>query len=932
MSFSKRFMVGILSVCMSISLITGIFLTFGASAAEQTNKQEKMIAVIDSTDTGFQEATAVSEWSSVFDWQWMGIGAGATITIKFTEPIDTAEYQYATFKALNWNTYKDNDYTSVELKNGNGEIVETIQLRAHVDPAAVSTAYTQARIDLRQYADSEGLVAGIQFQFAETWGEHLIISNFECFSDSPGKIDAISSGFDDAHTVSSWSSVFDYEKMNIDAGGIVTIKFIEPIDTKEYPYAYFTSLIWSPVNSVSVELLTMDDKVVETREIRAHESTSVIATDNTTRGILLSEYADSEGIVEGLKLRFPSDFGLGHLLITDFTCENKLPDVGTIDYRASGLALASNEAWNSVFTYEKVEVGRDTVLKIYFAVPIDTEIYPYVTFNAMYWGVGPWYQTEFGDLDGNIQCTDFVRGAYDTNGNNEVGLDLRDFADDDGLVRGITIQCKNLPEWGAEYSSYFICTNFTCETEVPSVKPSEPGILNWKLSGLSNATSVEIWKEVFDYEKSGVTSNGTISLYFEAPIDTNEYPYATIDVMFWGSPGLISVQTAKFDGTLVETWDIQMFWGEVAKEFPDTFIGIELAKYADADGMLEGLVLQPMGLPDVGETYSGHFLITDFVCETEIKYPQDAEDAGIKDISEILPVGDGYTVQGTTAGEEGASENFVSLNISGCDVLDMNITVNYTDKYSFYFLVKALRTDDIVTEKSFNGFLFMFTQDGMKIGAEINGTLRWVTAEQMVFENGKETSVRISAVPCYFRNNFYGYHLSAQMGDFVSEPLYVEYSKVNAGNILSIATQNVGKEFSFSIGAESEEFVTSQKMMNVSVSAASAETFVPRMPLNLSHTEFEGETVSELKVSGDAFYDKTTGYLIFNSEGTVTVSYTVTNQFGTFQSNELTITYTKENTEGESNGCGSSVIGIARCASVCMLVGIAIIVYKKKHA
>ena len=129
-----------------------------------------------------------------------------------------------------------------------------------------------------------------------------------------------------------------------------------------------------------------------------------------------------------------------------------------------------------------------------------------------------------------------------------------------------------------------------------------------------------------------------------------------------------------------------------------------------------------------------------------------------------VSVGDGYTINGTTAGAEGASENFVSLNAAGCDVLDMNITVNYTDKYSFYFLVKAMRTDDAVTENSFNGFLFMFTQDGVKIGAEVNGTLRWVTSEQMVFENGKETSVRISAVPCDFRGDFYGYHLSVQMG------------------------------------------------------------------------------------------------------------------------------------------------------------------------
>ena len=250
----------------------------------------------------------------------------------------------------------------------------------------------------------------IQFQFADTWGGHLVISNFECFSVSPGDIDAISSGFDEAHTLPSWPSVFDYEMMNIGAGATITIKFVEPIDTNEYPYAHFTSLIWSPANYVSIEFLTIEDEVVETRPVRAHQSAEVIATDNTTRGILLSDYANSDGLVEGIKLRFPSDFGVGHLLITNFTCETTLPESGEIDYAASDLSLASNDAWKTDFDYEKVEVSRDTVLTIYFAVPVDTKTYPFATFDVMYWGVGPWYQTEFGDLDGNVQHTDYVRG------------------------------------------------------------------------------------------------------------------------------------------------------------------------------------------------------------------------------------------------------------------------------------------------------------------------------------------------------------------------------------------------------------------------------------------------------------------------------------------------------------------------------------------
>ena len=72
-------------------------------------------------------------------------------------------------------------------------------------------------------------------------------------------------------------------------------------------------------------------------------------------------------------------------------------------------------------------------------------------------------------------------------------------------------------------------------------------------------------------------------------------------------------------------------------------------------------------------------------------------------------------------------------------------------------------------------------------------------------------------------------------------------------------------------------------------------------------------------IDGDATFDKETGFLTFNDKGTVKVKYTVTNAFGTFESNELTITYDDGKTENKKKGCkgcsgsvaGTGIIGLA---------------------
>ena len=109
--------------------------------------------------------------------------------------------------------------------------------------------------------------------------------------------------------------------------------------------------------------------------------------------------------------------------------------------------------------------------------------------------------------------------------------------------------------------------------------------------------------------------------------------------------------------------------------------------------------------------------------------------------------------------------------------------------------------------------------------------------------------------------------------------------------------------------------------MNVKIATKSGNTTFtnPRAALELDYFEVEGATVSDLVIDGDATFDKETGFLTFNDKGTVKVKYTVTNAFGTFESNELTITYDDGKTENKKKGCkgcsgsvaGTGIIGLA---------------------
>ena len=340
-----------------------------------------------------------------------------------------------------------------------------------------------------------------------------------------------------------------------------------------------------------------------------------------------------------------------------------------------------------------------------------------------------------------------------------------------------------------------------------------------------------------------------------------------------------------------------------------------------------------------------------WVNEVNLIIPEDmpnpvvSEDVASKDVSELMPVGSdgvtfGLTSNGKQSGEEGygAYSEKVSLKTAAADEITFNFTPTYgaDGNFSVYFLLKAKSDSDY----SKGGLVFWFSDSNILIG---NGTkndyAKMLKADypEGAFASGKATKIKISAIPYYLEGVREGYYLALYVGDAETPALdiYVADGDSELGEYTKIVMQDLGKDYSVKISSASATPTAAADVMKVTVATTSGKTTFdkPRAGLTLSHFAIDGETVSELKIDGDATYNAETKTLNFNSEGTVKVSFTVTNAFGTFTSNELTLTYDDgvENKTEEKSGCGSSINGIGISALVLAAGAVIIAVKRRKH-
>ena len=518
-------------------------------------------------------------------------------------------------------------------------------------------------------------------------------------------------------------------------------------------------------------------------------------------------------------------------------------------------------------------------------------------------------------------------GVVTTTSGNETAiltLDASKLANSDGYIEGFTFVTSEAGNNFADYVELVLAeepaptknvlidlNNTDAWLEVDGKKDSDklhqgavddnaiPGLF----PGADNSTKMMFTE--------GLGNEATFTIKFSKKIKAKYFEKIKVSIVVgnWADTGNAVTTTAyALSDTTFATpaGKIKTLKGNVHK-----ILSIDPALVKDSDGYIEGFVLRKT---ETDTEATGQYFVdgVEFCLVGSEPKPVISEEFTTKDIADVMPVGAGVAFN-VTASTETLNKSIINAAVKAAafDKLNLKITPNSEGKFSTYVLMKAPTAAATYED---GGIFFWISDDNVVIGNKDNSE-SVVKAEfpANAFVSGRATKISIAAIPYYIKGTQAGYYCALYVEDATTPlvEIYLGIEDVTTGVYTNICTQDLGGNYSVTYGSASDTPKSASEVMNVKVATKSGSTTFknPRAALDLTYFEVEGATVSDLVISGNATFDKETGFLTFGKKGTVKVKYTVTNAFGTFESNELTLTYDDGKTETKKSGCGSSVAG-----------------------
>ena len=435
---------------------------------------------------------------------------------------------------------------------------------------------------------------------------------------------------------------------------------------------------------------------------------------------------------------------------------------------------------------------------------------------------------------------------------------------------------------------------------------------------------------------AGLATDGWVKIEFAKKVKAEDFPRMVLRYCAgnWEGETITRLYTLSDTGFNTVIEELKTAFGNTCASW-----AIDTDKIADADGYVRGFMLKR---DDTVEGHKGQYFFdyVQFLIDADIPKYEVSDVYLEKDVTEVMPVGEGFNFE--LKAENYASEHIAAaVETKAFDVLNANIKVTYTDNYSFYFLVKATSADSHYNN---SGIMFWFANDNITIGAIKDGkrNITSVSATdkpEIVFESGKAVNVKMSAIPTYLEGVQTGYTLNVYINDAEVSvlTLYLANGDIAMGSYTNIVTQDLNKDFAVEIKTAGETAYSAKELMNVEIATSTGNTEYTKNKaiIKTSHFAVAGETVSDVRVEGDATYNAETGVLTFNTNGTVKLSYTVTNAFGTFDSNVLELKYddgtsVEPEPDNGCEGCSSAVTGKGGLLAVVCLAAACLIFRKNK--
>lgn len=259
------------------------------------------------------------------------------------------------------------------------------------------------------------------------------------------------------------------------------------------------------------------------------------------------------------------------------------------------------------------------------------------------------------------------------------------------------------------------------------------------------------------------------------------------------------------------------------------------------------------------------------------------------DLSDLLPVGESVNIVNKAANAGDVMSN-AALADKSIDELSFTVNLDSGENIAFLFYANGRKA---VNEYAEGGILFSLSNEKVEISAHRNGaeTKSVSITPVHAFSGGK--AVKIECIPYYMNSVEAGFYCTIWVGGEKLVADYFSADDLELGNTFHMCYMAQDKDFSVAVGAAKTEGVTSAKdLMNVQIRAEKIVYSLDKtdIPLALYWYNTGFDQLSEVDCEGEiAWVNQEVKRVQFTENGEVKVKFSVTNAFGTFESEVLTV-------------------------------------------
>lgn len=348
----------------------------------------------------------------------------------------------------------------------------------------------------------------------------------------------------------------------------------------------------------------------------------------------------------------------------------------------------------------------------------------------------------------------------------------------------------------------------------------------------------------------------------------------------------------------------------------------EVAKLADKNGKISYIYVLYQGntldttTETVGLRNGSQIWINTvkFLTENEVETPTIGTEYEKYDVSDLFPVGESVSVNNKASAKVGDMISNAFLENKRVGELSFGLTLESGENIAFLFNAKD---SGILNANNNGGVLFYLSDDKIEISARVDGEVTKSISMTANSAFNSKKAVKLECIPYYLNGVESGFYCAVSVDGTLLLSDYFRSDFLDLGENFHLCYQAKDKDFSVNIASSKTEGITSAKdLMNVKIQSETLRYSLDKtdIPLVLSWYNTGCDEVSEVNSNGDAgSVNQDVRRVQFTENGEMKVSFTITNAFGTFESNELSVTCENVVEAADSveqtseKGCGSSV-------------------------